>query len=82
MDTGLADGIPAFYIEKLEMKGSGGEHIGSLTIKEPLSENPTLTLFPILKEATTSLQVKGRDNEGNLIDVAIPAPVQSSALID
>ena len=82
MDTGLADGIPAFYLKKLEMKGAGGENIGNLYIKEPLSENPTLTLFPILKEATSSLRVKGRDNEGNLIDVKIPAPVQSSALID
>jgi len=82
MDTGLADGIPSFYLEKLEMKGSGGENIGTLYIKEPLSENPTLTLFPILKEATSSLQVKGRDTEGHLIDVSIPAPVQSSALVD
>ena len=82
MDTGLADGIPSFYLEKLEMKGSGGENIGTLYIKEPLSENPTLTLFPILKEATSSLHVKGRDTEGHLIDVSIPAPVQSSALVD
>lgn len=80
MDTGLADGIPAFFVEKLELKGANDKLIGSLTIHEPISENPTVTLFPILKEATTAVQIKGRDNEGNMIDVAVPAPVQSSAL--
>jgi sulfur-oxidizing protein SoxY len=80
MDTGLADGIPAFFIEKLELKGAGGKLLGNLYINEPISENPTVTLFPILKESTTAVQIKGRDNEGNLIDVAVPAPVQSSAL--
>lgn len=80
MDTGLADGIPAFFIEKLEFKGAKGNLLGNLYISEPLSENPTVTLFPILKEATTAVNIKGRDNEGNLIDVAVPAPFQSSAL--
>jgi sulfur-oxidizing protein SoxY len=80
MDTGLADGIPAFYVEKLEFKGANDKLIGNLIIHEPISENPTVTLFPILKEATTAVQIKGRDNEGNLIDVAVPAPVQSSVL--
>jgi|GEM_PF-103771 len=80
MDTGLADGIPAFFIEKLELKGADGKLLGNLYINEPISENPTVTLFPILKEATTSVQITGRDNEGNLIDVAVPAPIQSSAL--
>ncbi len=80
MDTGLADGIPAFFIEKLELKGADGKLLGNLYINEPISENPTVTLFPILKEATTAVQITGRDNEGNLIDVAVPAPVQSSAL--
>ncbi len=80
MDTGLADGIPAFFVEKLEFKGANDKLIGNLIIHEPISENPTVTLFPILKEATTAVQIKGRDNEGNLIDVAVPAPVQSSAL--
>lgn len=80
MDTGLADGIPAFFVEKLEFKGANDKLIGNLIIHEPISENPTVTLFPILKEATTAVRIKGRDNEGNLIDVAVPAPVQSSAL--
>jgi sulfur-oxidizing protein SoxY len=80
MDTGLADGIPAFFVEKLEFKGANNKLIGNLIIHEPISENPTETLFPILKEATTAVQIKGRDNDGNLIDVAVPAPVQSSAL--
>lgn len=80
MDTGLADGIPAFFVQKLELKGPKGENFGKLYINEPISENPTITLFPILKNSVGAVQIKGRDNEGNMIDVAVPAPYQSSAL--
>lgn len=80
MDTGLADGIPAFYVEQLKFSSPKGEKLGRLSIHEPVSENPTITLFPKLDEATSQVNIKGRDNEGNLIDVAVPAPFQSSAL--
>lgn len=80
MDTGLADGIPAFFISELDLKASGGENLGRLYIHEPVSENPTLTLYPRLKAATSSISIKGRDNEGNLIKVDVPAPLESSAL--
>jgi len=80
MDTGLADGIPAFYVEQLKFRSPKGEKLGKLTIHEPVSENPTITLFPKLDEATSQVNISGRDNEGNLIDVAVPAPFQSSAL--
>lgn len=80
MDTGLADGIPAFYVEKLEFSSKRGEQLGSITMHEPVSENPTLTLYPKLKDSTQAVNVKGRDNEGNLIDLSIPAPVHASHL--
>ncbi len=81
MDTGLADGIPAFFVEKLEMKSPQGARLGRIFIHEPVSENPTITLFPKLQSATDRVLIQGRDNEGNLIKVSVPAPVQSSALL-
>ncbi|GJM01752.1 MAG: hypothetical protein DHS20C08_02530 [Rhodomicrobium sp.] len=82
MDTGLADGIPAFFVSELKFRSRKGKHLGSLTIHEPISENPTLTVFPKLQDATDAVEVSGRDNEGNLIHVSIPAPVRSSLLTE
>ncbi len=80
MDTGLANGIPAFFLEKLDINTPSGELLGQLYMHEPVSENPTITLFPKLKASTTNVIVKGKDNEGNLIDVTVPAPFRSSSL--
>lgn len=80
MDTGLADGIPAFYLEKLEVKDPNGTLYGRISIYEPVSENPTLTLFPHLLDSTQKVKLEGRDNNGNLIRVKVPAAVQSSEL--
>ncbi len=80
MDTGLAPGHPAFYIEKLNLKTPGGEMLGQLFLHEPVSENPTLTLFPKLKASTNKVILKGRDNHGNLIKATVPAPYHSSKL--
>lgn len=80
MDTGLADGIPAFYVEDLVVKTPKGQRLGRLEIHEPVSENPTLTLFPKIQGGLDHVILSGRDNEGNLIKVSVPAPVQSSHL--
>lgn len=80
MDTGLADGIPAFYLEALSVKTPAGRLLGRLQIREPVSENPTFTLRPHLPVAAGKVVIQGRDTEGNMIDVAVPAPWKSSAL--
>ena len=80
MDTGLADGIPAFYLETLNIKTPEGKLLGYLQLYEPISENPTLTLSPKLPANANALRLEGRDNEGNEIKVSIPAVVQSSEL--
>ena len=80
MDTGLADGIPAFFIEELDFKTPDGAHLGRVFLHEPVSENPTLTLYPKLNGAANQVLVKGRDTEGNWIKVSIPAPLESSML--
>lgn len=78
MDTGLAPGIPAFYIEKIDFRASGGDLIGELELHEPVSENPSLTIEPNMPAGATELKVIGRDNNGNSFDVAVPAPIRSS----
>ncbi|MCP3869186.1 MAG: quinoprotein dehydrogenase-associated SoxYZ-like carrier [Gammaproteobacteria bacterium] len=64
MDTGLVSGIPAFYIEQLEITNEAGEVLTRLFLHEPVSENPVLTLN--LPQAE-SVVVRGTDNNGNPI---------------
>ena len=80
MDTGLADGIPAFYLNELSVVNATGEVLAELDSYEPVSENPTFTLKPLTADAGDQLMVKGRDNEGNEFELALavtdmPAPV-------
>ncbi|MBK9078861.1 MAG: quinoprotein dehydrogenase-associated SoxYZ-like carrier [Hyphomicrobium sp.] len=81
MDTGLAkDNTPAFFIEKLDVKGSGGDALATVEMYEPVSEDPTMTLS-IKPEATdASVSVDGRDNNGNIYRSVVPAPWNQSAL--
>jgi sulfur-oxidizing protein SoxY len=65
MDTGLAPGIPAFYIERLALRDPEGNDWIRLITYEPLSENP---LFSIEFDGPTpELQLVGVDNNGNRI---------------
>ena len=81
MDTGLADGIPAFFVEKLDFKSAEGRMFGELQIQEPVSENPTFTLMPKLKASENSVIVDGRDIEGNNIRAVVQAPSRASQLV-
>ena len=44
MDTGLAPGIPAFYLENLAIHDGQGRELGRIDTFEPVSENPVFTL--------------------------------------
>jgi sulfur-oxidizing protein SoxY len=44
MDTGLASGIPAFYIDRLVVRDAGGKELAALDIFEPMAENPVISL--------------------------------------
>lgn len=79
MDTGLADGIPAFFINRLEVKGPDAEVLARLEIREPVSEHPTFTLKPKLAMSTPFVQLQGRDTDGNLVNVRVPAPNATSS---
>ena len=71
MDTGLAAGIPAFFIESLEVRDSQGEPIATIRPFEPISENPFFSV-DILGRGPVSLS--GRDNNGNRFGTALVSP--------
>ncbi len=70
MDTGLAPGIPAFYIENLAVHDARGEPVLRIETFEPLSENPVFS-FDLPDTGTAALHVVGRDNNGNRIDAMV-----------
>jgi sulfur-oxidizing protein SoxY len=62
MDTGLVAGIPAFYLEHVEIRDEAQRLVTRLALFEPISENPVLTLdLPKVQR----ISLKGRDNNGN-----------------
>ncbi len=79
MDTGLADGIPAFFMNTLEVKAPDQKTLARLDIRQPVSEHPTFTLKPNLDMTTDYLQLQGRDTDGNLVNVKVPAPNATSS---
>jgi sulfur-oxidizing protein SoxY len=72
MDTGLVAGIPAFYIEDLQLVDSTGQAWWRLALHEPVSENPLIT-FELPPQAVPGLRLIGRDNNGNRIDAEVGA---------
>lgn len=70
MDTGLVAGIPAFYIDRLELRDAGGQMWWRLGLHEPVSENPMLSLeLPL--DGPHEFRLQGHDNNGNRIDAEV-----------
>lgn len=70
MDTGLVSGIPAFFINRLELQDNAGDLLTRLFLFEPVSENPVITLdLPKLNMVT----VRGEDNNGNPVQARVLA---------
>jgi len=65
MDTGLAAGIPAFYLETSWIKAADGKVLAELDTFEPVSENPILTLEVRGRAGADGFRFEGRDNNGN-----------------
>lgn len=81
MDTGLAkDNTPAYFIEKMEMRGSSGEPLARVEMFEPMAEDPTLTLLLQLPASDAALDIEGRDNNGAIYKSTLPAPWRQSTL--
>jgi sulfur-oxidizing protein SoxY len=66
MDTGLANGIPAFFINKLSLRDATGLERARLLTFEPVSENPIFS-FDFADAPTGALTLVGTDNNGNRI---------------
>lgn len=70
-DTGLAAGIPAFYIQALDLTDAQGKPLMHIEGFEPLAENPVFTVDIPTARASAGYQVSGRDNNGNAISATI-----------
>lgn len=75
MDTGLAFGYSAFFMNRIDVRDAQNLLVSSFELSEPVSENPTLTIMPRVGATADALQVKARDSDGNQFDfrVAVPA---------
>lgn len=71
MDTGLADGIPAFYLETIDLKDVTGRELATLHPFEPVSENP---MFSLDVPGNQPVLLSGRDNNGNRFWAEINPP--------
>ncbi|NOT70447.1 MAG: quinoprotein dehydrogenase-associated SoxYZ-like carrier [Hyphomicrobium sp.] len=81
MDTGLAkDNTPAFFIEKFDVKGASGDPLATVEMFEPVAEDPTITLSIKPAASDASINIDGRDNNGNIYRSVVPAPWNQSAL--
>lgn len=68
MDTGLAPGIPAFFLQELKVADKRGRELMRIEAFEPVSENPVFTVDLPGEFAEGHLRVSGSDNNGNRID--------------
>jgi sulfur-oxidizing protein SoxY len=80
MDTGLAPGIPAFFIETLVVRDGDGRELARIDSHEPVSENPVFTVEVTPPEDGRALQVTGRDNNGTEIRASVPLAWRQSSL--
>ena len=67
MDTGLVNGIPAFYISRLSVRDGQQRELLRIHTFEPVSENPVFS-FDFAERPVGPLRIEGRDNNGNRID--------------
>jgi sulfur-oxidizing protein SoxY len=70
MDTGLASGIPAFYVDEISVRDAQGTELAALQTYEPIAENPVIS-FDLQHEG--AVRVEGRDIQGNHF-AAVVAP--------
>lgn len=62
MDTGLASGVPAFYIDRITVRDQAGLELATLSTYEPVSENPVISLDLHTRGPVT---IDGHDIQGN-----------------
>lgn len=70
MDTGLASGIPEFYLEQFDVVDATGSLLAKVMTYQPISENPVFTL-DFDKTVVTPINLLGTDNNGNRLKANI-----------
>jgi sulfur-oxidizing protein SoxY len=70
MDTGLVGGIPAFYLNRLQVSSSQGTPLLRMELFEPVSENPVFS-FDFSQRVPGPLVLSGTDNNGNRVSAQI-----------
>lgn len=70
MDTGLVNGIPAFFVSRLSVRDARDRELLRIQTFEPISENPVFS-FDFSKPPDGPLRIIGTDNNGNRIDSRI-----------
>lgn len=71
MDTGLVNGIPAFYVSRLSVRDAQDRELLRIQTFEPVSENPVFS-FDFARPPAGPLRIVGVDNNGNRIDSQVP----------
>lgn len=69
MDTGLADGIPEFFLQQVELRDREGRTEARMELSPPVSENPVITFD--VKDKTAQHFLWMRDNSGNEFEQAL-----------
>jgi sulfur-oxidizing protein SoxY len=77
MDTGLDRKNPAYFIEKVDMRSGSGEPLATLEMFEPVSEDPTVTMMPLLSPSDANVEIEGRDNNGGVYRSTLPTSPSS-----
>lgn len=70
MDTGLVAGVPALYIDQLQLQDAAQQPWWRLQLHEPVSENPLITVEMPL-QGPQEFRLLGQDNNGNRIDAQV-----------
>ncbi|HVI49751.1 MAG TPA: quinoprotein dehydrogenase-associated SoxYZ-like carrier [Candidatus Sulfotelmatobacter sp.] len=80
MNTGFVAGIPAFFIDHMQVRTAEGKLVAELLPAEPLAENPVITL-DLTPEGTSAsgYRLDWSDTDGNRGSAPIPAASQSLA---
>lgn len=71
MDTGLVNGVPAFYVNRLSVQDAQGRELARLQTYEPVSENPVFS-FDFDSPPAGGVTIVGTDNNGNRIKSRLP----------
>jgi sulfur-oxidizing protein SoxY len=80
MNTGFVTGIPAFFIDHLQVKTAEGKLVADLQPAEPLAENPVITLDLTAQGSSgKGYRLEWSDTDGNRGSASVPAASQSLA---